>query len=206
MVSFARLAVMLIASSLPCTLASPLLDDRAAKCNRDNLLRCFDPTGTKPTDVASRSAATAYCSSLLSIPVVTSIIATTTPVTTVASTVTTTDSTEISTSVSTSADVELTTTTTFARTYIYLKRDDAGTAVAPPACAAKATPLPSLVSACSCLSVTPSTTYITATDPTSTSVSLATVHETLTTTTGTTTTTTQVQASTLTRTQTVYVL
>lgn len=75
--SVLRLGIMLIASGLP-TFASPLLEGRA-KCNRDNLLRCYDPTGTKATDSASRSAATAFCSSYLSVPVVTSIVATSTP-------------------------------------------------------------------------------------------------------------------------------
>ncbi|EJT77852.1 hypothetical protein GGTG_02955 [Gaeumannomyces tritici R3-111a-1] len=51
-------------------LSSPLLADRDLVCNRNNLLRCFDPTGTASKDVASRSAATAFCSSYLSIPVV----------------------------------------------------------------------------------------------------------------------------------------
>jgi hypothetical protein len=73
-----RFGMMLMASGLP-ALASPLLEERAA-CNRDNLLRCYNPTGTKPTDVASRSAATAFCSSYLSIPVVTVVVSTVTPV------------------------------------------------------------------------------------------------------------------------------
>jgi hypothetical protein len=75
--SILRFALMAMASGLP-ALASPVLEARA-KCNRDNLLRCYDPTGTKATDIASRSSATAFCSSYLSIPVVTSVVATSTP-------------------------------------------------------------------------------------------------------------------------------
>lgn len=75
--SILKISSLLLAASLP-AFASPLLEDRGT-CGRDNLLRCFDPTGTASKDIASRSAATAFCSSYLSIPVVTSTIATTTP-------------------------------------------------------------------------------------------------------------------------------
>jgi hypothetical protein len=54
---------------------------RAPTTCKDNLGRCFNPTGTKPTDIASRASATAFCSSFLSLPIVTSTIATTTPAT-----------------------------------------------------------------------------------------------------------------------------
>ena len=78
MASFLFLGTLLLTGALPAA-ASPLLEDRA-ECNRNYLNRCFAPTGTKASDTASRSAATAYCSSYLSISVVTSTIATTTPV------------------------------------------------------------------------------------------------------------------------------
>lgn len=195
--------MMLVASGLP-IFASPLLEERG-KCNRDNLLRCYDPTGTNSKDIASRAAATAFCSSYLSIPVVTSVIATSTPVSTVTSVVTTTDGTEVVTSVSTSVFVEqstVTTTVSASSAVSPVAGKRAVSTAAAPACAAT-TYVPSQVSsACSCLSLQPSTTYVTTTAPTSTSVSLSTVHDTTTTTTETTTTTTATSTSTVVETAT----
>ncbi|KAB5536345.1 hypothetical protein GE09DRAFT_347324 [Coniochaeta sp. 2T2.1] len=169
-----RFGMMLMASSLP-ALASPLLEERAA-CHRDNLLRCYDPTGTKPTDVASRSAATAFCSSYLSIPVVTVVISTITPVSTLTSTTTTTDSTKVVTSVSTSVSIaEITVIATVTASSSSAAKRDAAATVAAPACAGTTNVPASVSSACSCLSITRSTNKITVTAPTSTHVIVSSV-------------------------------
>ena len=83
MPSFAQ-ALPLFLLALP-ALSSPV-DDRfefdlvkKSTCNRDNLLRCLDPTATSASP--TRASATAFCSSYLSIPVVTSTVSTVTSTT-----------------------------------------------------------------------------------------------------------------------------
>ncbi|KAB5522061.1 hypothetical protein GE09DRAFT_1230132 [Coniochaeta sp. 2T2.1] len=199
MSSFLRHGTLLLAALAAPVLSSPLLDDRAV-CNRNNLVRCLDPTGTKPVDIASRSAATAYCSSFLSIPVVTSTIATTTPITFTTTSVTIVDSTQVVTTTATSVITipEEATTTVTARA-----KRAISPVVAPPVCVTKGITYAdaSITAACACLSVSPSTTYVTATAPTSTSVIITEIHETTTTTTGTTTITTTTSTATTTITE-----
>ncbi|KAI9053995.1 hypothetical protein LZ554_002939 [Drepanopeziza brunnea f. sp. 'monogermtubi'] len=104
-------------------------------CNRDNLLRCFDPTATAAA--LTRSSATAFCSSFLSIPVVTSTISTET------STTTTTTATEYTTTTLPLAMKRAANTNLLQCTTAYGASR--------------------LSSACSCLNVVPSTEYVTAT-------------------------------------------
>ncbi|KAH7350685.1 hypothetical protein BKA65DRAFT_582667 [Rhexocercosporidium sp. MPI-PUGE-AT-0058] len=118
---------------------------KRATCPRDNLLRCFEPTAIAAAP--TRAAATAFCSSYLSIPVVTSVISTQTSTTTIA------------------------TVTDYATTTLPLVVQRAATAN-PIACTSTYSPA-QLSSACSCLSITPSTTYTTATS-TNTFISTAT--------------------------------
>ncbi|KAH6713293.1 hypothetical protein BKA61DRAFT_736321 [Leptodontidium sp. MPI-SDFR-AT-0119] len=118
---------------------------KRATCPRDNLLRCFDPTAVAAAP--TRAVATAFCSSYLSIPVVTSVISTETSTTTTA------------------------TVTNYATTTLPLIVQRAPTAN-PIACTSAFSPA-QLSSACFCLSITLSTTYITVTS-TNTLVSTAT--------------------------------
>ncbi|KAL2063718.1 hypothetical protein VTL71DRAFT_5523 [Oculimacula yallundae] len=175
-----------------------------AVCN-DNLGRCFKPTGTASKDIASRAAATAFCSSFLSIPVVTSYIATSTPISSITVTTTLTASTETQTSVSTS-EIEQTLTQTVTSTtkipFVVLPPRALSTE-APPKCASAASPA-QFTSACACLTVIPSTTYVTSTAPLATNtatniLSVTATSTTLTTTTAITGTKTETQIAVVTQ-------
>ncbi|KAE9371414.1 hypothetical protein N431DRAFT_24191 [Stipitochalara longipes BDJ] len=115
---------------------------RKNTCNRDNLLRCFDPTAASASP--TRASATAFCSSYLSIPVVTSTVS-------------------IITSTTTTATVTAYTTTLepLTTTLAPLVKKSTKTSTNLLACAVTY-PASQISSACSCLSITPSTQLVTA--------------------------------------------